>query len=232
MSVSQIIRPMHCVLLIALSLAVLLPFSFAYAEITVAIGPTAIPRGNATGARDITVSNELFSIAFAVDTAPPWGVARGGIVDIALIREGKPGYDIASLVDFMPNNWSSQPTSYQQVVIEKKTADEVIIKSTRDWGEVDLETIFSIRDDSKIHIVTRMTNNSDVLLKDLLSGYVVWPDGGYLFGVPGLPDSFSSAEDDALADWSASYDEHWLLGLHAPFAEYLPNIPVRLLIKK
>ena len=71
------------------------------------------------GRQDITVSNEWFAISIAVDTAPPWGVARGGILDIALIDNGKVGYDIASLVDFMPNQWSSWPTSYQHVSVEQ-----------------------------------------------------------------------------------------------------------------
>ncbi len=190
------------------------------AEVIVAVGPTSIPRGDALGARDITISNELFAIAFAVDTAPPWGVARGGIIDIAPIRDGELGYDIASLADFMPNNWSSWPTTYQHVTIEKISSVAAVIKTVRDWGEVELETIFSIRDgDSKIHMVTRMSNKSKVPLNGLLSGYVVWPDGGYLFGMPGLPVVTDTIKDNATADWSASYAEHWVLGLHAPFSD-------------
>jgi hypothetical protein len=138
LSILQVIFSTRNVFVVTLCLGVSSHFSHANAGVTVAIGPTTIPRGDATGARDITISNDLFAIAIAVDTAPPWGVARGGIVDIALIRDSKPGYDIASLVDFMPNNWSSWPTSYQRVTIEKESADEVIIKSVRDWGEVDL----------------------------------------------------------------------------------------------
>ncbi|MCZ6912800.1 MAG: CehA/McbA family metallohydrolase, partial [Proteobacteria bacterium] len=214
-------RSMRSILLVALSIAVLMPLPVANAEVSIAVGPTSIPRGDATGARDITVSNDFFAIAFAVETAPPWGVARGGIVDIAPVRDGKPGYDIASLADFMPNNWSSWPTTYQHVTIEKISSVAAVIKTTRDWGEVELETVFSIRDgDSKIHIVTRMTNNGDASLNGLLSGYVVWPDGGNLFGVPGLPVTTRNiAKGDALADWSAAYGEHWVLGLHAPFSD-------------
>ncbi len=111
---------MRSVLVATLCLSVLLPLSLANAEITVAIGPTTILRGDAKGARDITIRNDLFAIAIAVDTAPPWGVARGGIIDIAPVRDGKEGYDIASLADFMPNNWSSWLTSYQHVTIEKQ----------------------------------------------------------------------------------------------------------------
>ena len=95
-------------------------------------------------------------------------------------------------------------------------------KTVRDWGKVELETTFRIAaDDSEIHMLTRMTNKGKVALKGLMSGYVVWPDGGYLFGVPGLPGVSASAEDEALADWSAAYDEGWVLGLHAPFSEYV-----------
>ena len=80
----------------------------AHADVSVATGPTTIPRGDATAARDITIGNDVSALAIAVDTAPPWGVARGGIVDIAIVRDGEPGFDIASLADFMPNNWCWQ----------------------------------------------------------------------------------------------------------------------------
>jgi len=194
----------------------------ASANITLVTGPTEIPRGDAQGKRDFTLNNGLFAIAFGVDTAPPWGVARGGILDIAILRDGKPGFDIASLADFMPNNWSSWPTTYQTVSIEKNTAQEVIVKTLRDWGDVNLETRFTIKDqDSRIHIITRMTNGGKTALKDILSGYVAWPDGGYLFGMPGLHHVKKSPEDKALANWSASYDEKWALGLHAPFAKVM-----------
>jgi len=161
-----------------LFLSLLLLPVLAVAEITVEVGPTPIPRGDAQGERDITVSNGLFAVAFAVDTAPPWGVARGGIVDIAIVNDGEVGYDIASLADFMPNHWAAWPTSYLDVSIAKSTADEVIIKTVRDWGEVDLETTFHIKSaDTKIRVVTTMTNAGEVAIEDLTTGYVSWSDG-------------------------------------------------------
>ena len=190
--------------------------------LTVVTGPTPIPRGDAQGQNDITVNNGLFVVSFAVETAPPWGVARGGIVDIALLRDGKPGYDIASLADFMPNNWSSWPTTYQRVSIAEQSPAHVVVKSERDWGDAQLVTTFTIRgNDSRIAMKTTMTNASDENTEKILSGYVVWPDGGYLFGVPGLSGLVSSVEDEALADWTAAYDENWAMGLHAPFAEFV-----------
>ncbi|MFT5334654.1 MAG: hypothetical protein ACJASY_002049 [Halioglobus sp.] len=189
----------------------------ALAQISVELGPTAIPRGEAKGERDITVSNGLFALAFAVDSAPPWGVARGGIVDIAIIRDGVLGNDFVSLVDFMPNNWSAWPSGYQQVEIIKQTERELTVRTRRDWAEVELETRFHLqRNDPRVHIKTIMRNGGDKTLPDLETGYVAWPDGGYLFGVPGQR---GGASEQALANWSASYDENWVMGLHAPFAE-------------
>lgn len=200
-------------------LALLFPI-LAIGEVTVEVGPTSIPRGDAQGARDITVNNGVFAIAFAVDTAPPWGVARGGIVDIAVIQDGEVGYDIASLADFLPNTWTNWPTTYQRVSIAEQSAQEVVVRIERDWGEVELETTVTIVDlDSVVHVDTRMTNRGDAALTDIKSGYVVWPDGGQMFGIPGLYGLNAAKEDAALADWSAAYGESWALGLHAPYAE-------------
>ncbi len=196
--------------------------SQALADVSIATGPTPIPRGDAVGANDITVSNEWFAISIAVDTAPPWGVARGGILDIALIRDGKIGYDIASLVDFMPNQWSSWPTSYQRVSVEMPEPGHAVVRTERDWGEVELVTTLGIRDDDRqIHIVTNMTNRGESPLNDLISGYIVWPDGGSLFGVPGLAGEYAGYETAAMARWSAAYGKDWTLGLHAPFSQYV-----------
>lgn len=216
---SQVVCSTRSILIVTLSFISLLPLSGANAEVSIAIGPTTIPRGDATGARDITISNDLFAVAIAVDTAPPWGVARGGIVDIAPVSDGEPGYDIASLADFMPNNWSSWPTTYQRVNIEKISNDEAVVRTVRDWGEVELETFFRIGDaDSRIHILTRMTNKGEASLDGLLSGYVVWPDGGYLIGEPVVS---VNGDEEAPGGWTAAYDEHWLLGLHAPFSKHV-----------
>jgi hypothetical protein len=213
------ILPIALVIVLVTVLAITLRWTAGGSELRVAVGPTSIPRGNATSAGDITVSNEFFAVAFAVETAPPWGVARGGIIDIAIVRDGATGYDFASLADFMPNRWSSWPTSYQRVTVAKQTAEEVVINTLRDWGAVELETTFTVRAGSRrIHLLTRMTNKGDDPVEGAYSGYVVWPEGGSLFGVPGLYGLDYSPEGDALADWSASYDEHWALGLHAPYS--------------
>jgi hypothetical protein len=206
----------HCVAIVLLGV---LSATAAVADVTVHTGPTYIPRGDAQGERDITVSNGIFAVAFAVDTAPPWGVARGGIVDIALHYDDGIGYDIASLADFLPNTWTNWPTTYQRVTVIEHSPQQVAIEVERDWGEVELRTTIRIRDqESLIHIVTQMTNASDLALESIKSGYVVWPDGGTMFGVPGLYGVNAASEEGALADWTAAYGENWVIGLHTPFS--------------
>lgn len=204
---------------VAIVLLGVLSATSTVADVTVHTGPTYIPRGDAQGERDITVSNGIFAVAFAVDTAPPWGVARGGIVDIALHYDDGIGYDIASLADFLPNTWTNWPTTYQRVTVIEHSPQQVAIEIERDWGEVELRTTIRIRDQkSLIHIVTQMANASEIALESIKSGYVVWPDGGTMFGVPGLYEVNAASEAGALADWTAAYGENWVIGLHAPFA--------------
>ena len=74
------------------------------ADLVVERGATKIERGEALGRKDITVDNGIFAVAFAVQTAPPWGVARGNIINIAFHYKKGLEYNIASLADFMPNN--------------------------------------------------------------------------------------------------------------------------------
>ncbi|MEX2396464.1 MAG: hypothetical protein WD491_05525, partial [Balneolales bacterium] len=51
-------------------------------------GPTPIPNGDALDQDDITLQNEKFAVSFSVSSRPPWGVARGGILDLAIIEDG------------------------------------------------------------------------------------------------------------------------------------------------
>ncbi|MFK8022088.1 MAG: CehA/McbA family metallohydrolase [Pseudomonadales bacterium] len=190
-------------------------------DIVVRIGRTPIPAGEALGTRDITVSNKYFSASFGVDTASPWGVATGGILDIGIVRGETIGEDFVSLVDFMPNYWSAWPTTYQRVSIESSSSEKVVVLTERDWGEVKLETRFEIfKEMNSIRIVTEMRNASDHGIENIRSGYIAWPSGGYLFGMPGLPAKESKPVPDAAATgrWSASYDREWALALHPSFS--------------
>ena len=81
----RIVKPLCRRLLLLILLGISIT---TYADVDVRVGPTEFPRGEAAGAQDITINNGLFALAFAVDSAPPWGIARGGIVDIAIVRNG------------------------------------------------------------------------------------------------------------------------------------------------
>jgi hypothetical protein len=192
--------------------------------VSVVIGPTPIPGGDAKGKTDITVCNQYFAASFAVETASPWGVAKGGILDIGIMRDGQADSDFVSLVDFMPNYWSAWPTSYQNVEVIHESADKVVVSVARDWGSVELRTEFEFLSDSKlVRIVTIMHNATDASLAQLTSGYIAWPSGGHLFGMPGITegDSTPVSEAPSFAKWSASYDQTWAMGLHTPFSELI-----------
>ena len=47
-------------------LACLLMPILAAGEVTIEVGPTSIPRGDAQGARDITINNGVFVVAFVL----------------------------------------------------------------------------------------------------------------------------------------------------------------------
>lgn len=190
-------------------------------------GPTPIPSGNAQAAGDLTVTNGLFAVSFAVETAAPWGVARGGILDIGIIKNGTIGTDFVSLVDYMPNRWSAWPTTYQTIAVEESGPERAIIRVQRDWGEVELDTRFEITAGSslvRMHTVAEHRGESDLGL--LRSGYVAWPNGGTKFGMPGLSPTMIDSPDHpdgvadtaALAKWSVAYGAEWTLGLHTPFS--------------
>lgn len=194
----------------------------ANAEVAITVGPTPIPGGDANSPQDVTLKNDKLAVSFAVATPAPWGVAKGGIIDAAIIRGGKVEMDRVTLVDFIPNNWSSWPTTYQKVEVIKNTPEKGVIKTTRDWEKVQLETIYTLKnDDNKIHIVTTMKNAGEAAYTDILSGYVLWTDGGYLFTTPGLADTKTGTTEKALADWVVNYDEDWAVGIHAPYFNYI-----------
>ena len=183
-----------------------------------------IPAGDATGASDISVRNRYFAISFGVDTASPWGVARGGILDLAIFNEGQLGRDVVSLIDFMPNYWSAWPSSYQNTAIVEQDSTRVIVRTQRDWGEVELITDYEISADSQfIDLRTRMTNSGKKMLTELTTGYIAWPNGGHLFGMPGITegDSRPISQGPSLGNWSAVYDKDWAIGIFAPFADHV-----------
>ena len=194
------------------------PLASLQAAVSIVTGPTAIVDGEARAAGDITVFNEKLAFALAVQSAVPYGVPRGAIIDVAAVVNGKIGRDHVVFADFVPNNWSAWPNTYQHVDVLERGPERVVITATRDWGKVTIATTYTLRANAdQIDIQTTMTNNGDMPLTDLLSGLTLWPKGGFLFGVPGLAQMEHGRADGALSDRVVAYDADWSLALHAPY---------------
>ena len=196
----------------------------SYAAVSIIQGKTIIPAGNATSDKDLTIRNDKLAFSLALGSAPPWGVARGCIVDIANVTDdGTLSSDRVAFADFIPNNWSSWPNTYQRVDILKDTQDEAIVKITRDFAKVVITTVYSLESGSdRIHVKTTMTNEGEALT-DMLSGYTLWPDGGYKFAVPGYGDNPEVVVNNPISDRFIGYDADWAIALHAPYMTELKN---------
>jgi len=182
-------------------------------------GGNPIPGGNAVGKRDITLLNSHLAISFAVETSPPWGVARGGIIDACVVRDGCLEMDRLTLVDFLPNGWSSWHTTFQQVEIVLDTPEKGVVQTTRDWENCELKTVYTLtKEDNWVHLMTTMTHQGKSDYADIFSGYVLRAHGGHLFIPPEVPEDLTRKENTSTtpADWMVCYDETWAVGIHVP----------------
>lgn len=204
------------------ALALLCPLATAGAEVRVVQGRTPIPEGNARAAGDITVINEHLAFALAVESPAPYGVPRGAIIDIAPVTDGTIGRDRVVFADFIPNNWSAWPNTYQHIEVLEKGPHEARISAVRDWGKVKIATVYTLRENSdRVEIATTMTNEGDTELTGLLSGLTLWPSSGFLFAVPGLAGVTEGSTQAALADRVSAYDADWTVTLHAPYLDHI-----------
>ena len=211
------LRPLLCAVLFAA-----VQSCSVHADVQVIVGPTPIPDGEATAARDITVINEKLAFALAVESPVPYGVPRGAIIDVGPVVDGKPARDRVVFADFIPNNWSAWPNTYQKVDIVERSPQQVVVKATRDWGKVTIATTYTLRSNAdRIEMQTVMTNGDDTPLAGLLSGQTLWPSAGYFFGIPGLGDLQEGKSTGALADRAVAYDEDWSITLHAPYMNFV-----------
>jgi hypothetical protein len=213
---------MSFMLTLLAALALLFPLTSARADVRVVRGPTPIPAGNARAAGDLTVVNEHLAFALAVQSPAPYGVPRGALVDIAPVTGGTIGRDRVVFADFIPNNWSAWPNTYQHVDILEQGPQQVRIRAVRDWGKVRIETLYTLRENSdRVVISTTMTNEGEVALPDLLSGLTLWPSSGFLFAVPGLAGVNEGKAEGALAKRVSGYDADWSVTLHAPYMDHV-----------
>ena len=202
--------------------------SVSFASVSIEKGKTSIPHGNASAPNDLTIKNDKLAFSIAVGSAPPWGVAPGCIVDIAnVLPDGSLSNDRVAFADFIPNAWSSWPNTFQNVDILKDTKDEAIVKITRDFSDITISTQYTLSSNSDlIQVSTTMTNLGERTLP-LTSGYTLWPDSGFKFGVPKFADTakqHNENDEDAdpanvrwMSDRFVGYDENWAIALHAPY---------------
>jgi hypothetical protein len=204
------------------SLSALGALSSAPAAVRVIIGPTPIPRAAARAAGDITVVNERLAFALAVESAVPYGVPRGAIVALAPVRQGRIDRNRVVFADFIPNNWSAWPNTYHHVDILERGPQRVRIRAVRDFGAATITTLYTLAAGSdQIAISTTMTNGGKRALADLLSGFTLWPNSGFLFPVPGLAGVTEGKADGALANRVVAYDADWAVTLHAPYLDHV-----------
>ncbi|HSY93992.1 MAG TPA: hypothetical protein VK793_00155, partial [Steroidobacteraceae bacterium] len=122
-------------------LAATLP-AIAGAAVHVVVGPTPIPDGDARSAGDITVVNEKLAFALAVGSPVPYGVPRGAIIDVAPVVNGKIGRDCVVFADFIPDDWSAWPNTFQHIEILERGPRRVVVRTVRDWGKVTVTTVY------------------------------------------------------------------------------------------
>jgi hypothetical protein len=206
--------------LLACILALILPAS-AGAAVRVIVGPTPIQNGEAKAAGDITVVNEKLAFALAVGSPVPYGVPRGAIVDAAPVVNGVIGRDCVVFADFIPNNWSAWPNTFQHIEILERGPGRAVIRTVRDWGKVWITTLYTLESNSDSVEIRTTMRNGGAALTGLLSGLTLWPKGGYFFAVPGLAGVAQGETDGALAARVVAYDENWTVALHAPYADHI-----------
>jgi hypothetical protein len=204
------------------ALLALAPLAGAHAQVRIIVGPTPIPEGKARAAGDITVVNDKLAFALAVESAAPFGVPRGAIVDIAPVRAGQIDRSRVVFADFIPNNWSAWPNTYHRVEILERGPHQVRIRAVRDFGDATITTLYTLAAGSdQIAIRTTMTNGGRQPMANLLSGLTLWPNSGFLFAVPGMAGITAGAAHGALAERVSAYDGDWTVTLHAPYLDHV-----------
>lgn len=194
----------------------------AAAAVRIVHGPTPIPGGGASAAGDLTIVNERLAFGLAMESPVPYGVPKGALIDLAPVVDGKIQRDRLVFGDVIPNNWSAWPNTYRHLTVVKETPDEVVVRIERDWGEVTVSTVYSLRAGAdQIHMAVTLHNGGASALNNLRSGVTLWPGAGFLFAVPGLAGLGDGPTTNAQSDRVTAYDEDWAITLHAPYVDHV-----------
>lgn len=160
--------------------------SVGLSQVRVTIGPTPIPGGMATGNRDLTLSNGLLVVSFSVDSAPPWGIPIGGIVDAATLTQGKPDRDQVALVDFLPGGWSAWEQPEASVELTRVSDDEAVVLSKRTLGDLSMRVTTTIRVNDPVIALEATLSLSSAATKEFQAqgGFTLCPEHGRIWLPP------------------------------------------------
>jgi hypothetical protein len=114
-------------------------------------------------------------------------VPRGAIVDVAPVVNGRIGRDCVVFADFIPNNWSAWPNTFQHIEILERGPQRAVIRAVRDWGRVTVTTVYTLESNADSVGIRTTMSNGGAALSGLLSGLTLWPKGGYFFPVRPRP---------------------------------------------
>ncbi len=168
--------------------------------------------------------NGRIAVTFAVETDPPWGLLRGGLIDAAVVREGEPGPDLLSVFDFLPDNWAGWPNTYVRVEVPASGPESASVRVERDWGKAALVTVYTLnRGEDRVEVLTALTQPKKGAVREIASGYALWPKKGFILTPPGMKGARRGGTGTALTDWFAGYDRDWAMALHAPFADWIDH---------
>jgi hypothetical protein len=194
--------------------------------VTVIIGPTPIPGGDAVHKDDITLLNDKIAVSLAVGTPAPWGVAQGGLIDAAAKKGGEWDMNRLTLMDFLPHQWSEWASTEAKVTVVEQNDKKAVVRTERKWRDASVVTTYTLNDgEDRVHFTTVMTNEGAEPMADLLSGYGLWALAGALQEPAGAEKVREGrkvmAEVKApLTKTTFAYEEDWAMGLYAPFFDH------------
>jgi hypothetical protein len=195
--------------------------TLAAAAVRAAAGPTPIQgRGHAAGASLSSTRNWPSRWRWL---PVPYGVPRGAIIDVAPVTDGRIGRDCVVFADFIPDNWSAWPNTFQHIDVSRAARSEPLCEPCAIGARRPSPRFTrSNQTQTSVEIQTTMHNDGNAALPDLLSGLTLVAMEAISSGFPECGVVQGKA-DGALSDRVVAYDETWSIALHAPTPTISPH---------